>query len=107
LTDEHTLRVSENRVLRKIFGHKWDEVTGEYRRLYNKEVYDLYASQNIIRVMKSRGMRLMGHVTLMVDRRRAYRVGVGAEGKNPLGRPKSRWEEILKRNLKKWDADMG
>jgi len=87
------VRVSENRVLRKIFGHKWDKVTGEYRRLHNKEVYDLYASQNVIRVMKSRGMRWTGNVALMVDRRRAYRVGGGdggTEGKNPLGRPKSR-----------------
>jgi len=52
LTDEHTLRVSENRVLRKTFGHKRDEVTGEYRGLHNKKVYDLYASQNVIQVMK-------------------------------------------------------
>jgi hypothetical protein len=80
LTDEHTLRVSEKRVLRKIFWHKRDEVTGEYRRLHNKEIYDLYSSKNVNRVMKSRGMRSTWHVALMVDRRHAYRVWGGGGG---------------------------
>jgi hypothetical protein len=105
LTVEHTPRVSENRVLRKIFEHKRDEVTGEYRRL---EVYDQYSSQNVNRVMKSRGMRWTGHVAHMVDRRRAYRVGGGeTEGKCPLVRPKRRWEENIKTDLQEVECGHG
>jgi hypothetical protein len=62
LREEHRLRVFENRVLRRIFGPKTDEVTGEWRRLHNKELYALYSSPNIIRVMKSRRLRWAGHV---------------------------------------------
>jgi hypothetical protein len=62
LREEHRLRMFKNRVLRRIFGPKRDEVTGEWRKLYNEELHDLYSSPSIIRVMKSRWMRLVGHV---------------------------------------------
>jgi hypothetical protein len=65
LREECRLRVFENRVLRRIFGPKRDEVTGEWRRLHNKELYALYCSPNIIRVIKSRRLRLVGHVACM------------------------------------------
>ena len=107
LTVEHTLRVSEKRVLRKIFGHKRDEVTGEYIRLHNKEIYDLYSSQNVNRVMMSRGMRWTGHVVNMADRRRAYRVGWGGLRKRVHFEDLSvDGRKILKQILKKWDAGM-
>jgi hypothetical protein len=81
---EHRLRVFENRVLRRIFGPKRDEVTGDWRRLHNEELYDLYSSQNIIGEIKSRRMVCEGHVARMGERRGAYRVLVGRpNGKNP------------------------
>jgi hypothetical protein len=70
LREEHRLRVFENRVLRKIFGPKRDEVTGEWRRLHNEELYGLYSSSNIIRVIKPRIMRWAGHVAHMEEGRR-------------------------------------
>jgi hypothetical protein len=74
---------------------KRDEVTEEWRRLHNEELYDLYCSQNIIRVIKSRRMRRAGHMALMGEGRGAYRVLVGRlEGKRPLGRPRRRWKDI-------------
>jgi len=81
----------ENRVLRRIFGPKRDEVTGEWRKLHNEELNDLYCPPNIVRVIKSRRMRWVGHVACM--RRGVYRVLVGKpEGKRPMGRPRPRWE---------------
>jgi hypothetical protein len=77
LTEEHRLRVLENRVLRKVFEPSRDEVTGEWRRLHKEELYYLYSSPNTIRVIKSRIMRWVGHVARMRDRRGAYRVVVG------------------------------
>jgi hypothetical protein len=74
---EHRLRAFENRVLRGIFGSKTDEVTREWRRLHNEELYDLYSSSNIIRVIKSRRMRWVGHVARMGDGRGAYRILMG------------------------------
>ena len=88
LQKERKLRVFENMVLRRIFGPRKDEVTGEWRRLQNEELNDLYSSPNIVRVIKSRRMRWAGHVARMGEERVAYRVLVGKpEGKKPLGRP--------------------
>jgi hypothetical protein len=97
---ECRLRVFENRVLRRIFGPKRDEITGEWRRLHNKELYALYSSPNIIRVMKSRRLRWAGHVARMGERRGAYRALVGKhEGRTQLGRPWRRWEDNTKMDL--------
>ena len=75
----------ENRALRRIFGPKMDEVTGEWRKIHNDVLNDLYSSPNIIRVIKSRRMRCEGHVARMGERRGIYRVLVGkTEGKRPL-----------------------
>jgi hypothetical protein len=91
LREECRLRVFENRVLRRIFGPKRDEVTGEWRRLHNKELYALYSSPNIIRVMKSKRLRWAGHVARMGERRVGYRALVRKpEGRRPLGRPRRR-----------------
>jgi hypothetical protein len=89
------LRVFENRVLRRIFGPKRDEVTGEWIKLRNEELRDLYSSPSIIRIIKSRRMRLAGHVARMV-KRNAYRLLVGEpEGKRPLGRQRGRWVDRI------------
>ena len=87
----------ENSVLRRIFGPKRDEVTGEWRKLHNEELSDLYFLPNILRVVKSRRMRWAGHVARMGEGRGVYRVLVGKpEGKRPLGRPRRRWEDNIK-----------
>jgi hypothetical protein len=92
--------VFENRVLRGIFGTKRDEVTGELRKLHNEELHDLHSSPNIKRVIKSRTMRLAGHVARMGDGRGVYRVLMGKpEGKRPLGRPRRRWAQNIKMDL--------
>jgi hypothetical protein len=87
--------VFENRVLRRIFGPKRDEVTGEWRKLYNQELHDLYSSPDIITQVKSRRMRWAGHVARMGEERKVYyKVLVGKpEGKRPLGRPRRRWDQ--------------
>jgi hypothetical protein len=88
LKGERRLRVFENWVLRRIFGPKRDEVTGEWRKLRNEEINDLYSTTNIVRVKKSRGMKLVWHVARMVERKVVYRVLVEKpERKRPLGRP--------------------
>jgi len=100
LREERRLRVFENRVLRGIFGAMRDEVTGEWRKLHNEELNDLYCSPNILRVIKSRIMRWEGHVARMGEKRDVYRVLVGKpEGKRPLGRPRRRWEDNIKMDL--------
>jgi hypothetical protein len=92
--------VCDNGVLRKIFGPKRDEVTGEWRRLHNGELNDLYSSPNIIRVLKLRRMRWVGHVARMGEGRGAYRILVGRpEGRRPLRRPRRRWEDNIKIDL--------
>jgi len=86
LKEECRLRVFENRVLRKIFRPKRDEVTGELRKLHNEERRDRYSSRSIIQTMKSRRMRWVGHVACMGERRGVYRVLVGkTERKRALG----------------------
>jgi hypothetical protein len=90
----------ENRVLRRIFGSKRDEVTREWRKLHNKELHDLYSSPSIIRVIKSKRMRWAGHVARMGEKRNAYRLLVGKpEGKRPLGRPRLRWVDNIRMDL--------
>jgi hypothetical protein len=92
--------VFENRVLRRIFGRKRDEVTGKWRKLHNEELHILYSSPNIIRHIKSRRMRWVGHVTRMGKDRKVYRVLVGnPEGKRPLGRSRRRWEDGIRMHL--------
>ena len=91
--------VFENRVLRRVFGSKRDEVTGEWRKLHN-ELSDLYSLPNIMRMVKSRRMRWVGHVARMGEGRGVHRVLVGKpEGKRPLGRPRRRWEDNIKMDL--------
>ena len=100
LREERRLRVCENRVLRRIFGSKRDEVIGEWRKLHNKELNDLYSSPNIIRAIKSRRMGWAGQVARMGDRSGVHRVLVGkSEGKRPLVRPRRRWEDNIKMDL--------
>jgi hypothetical protein len=83
--------VFENRVLRRVFGPKRDVATGEWRKLHNEELRDLYSLPNIVRVVKSRRMRWAGHVACMGEGRGVQRVLVGKpEGKRPLGRPRHR-----------------
>jgi hypothetical protein len=83
--------VFENRVLRRIFGPKRGEATGDWRRLHNEELNDLYSSPNIIRVIKSRRMRWAGRVVRMGEKRGSYRILVGRpEGRRPLERPRRR-----------------
>ena len=94
LREEHSLRVFQNRVLRRIFGPKREEVRGEWRKLYKEEFNDLYSSPYIVRVIKSRRMRWEEYVASVGERRGVYRVLVGKrEEKSPLGRSKRRWED--------------
>ena len=87
-------------VFRRIFGPRRYEVTGEWRRLHNEELNDLYSLPNIVRVIKSRRMRWAGHVAHMGEERRVYRVLVGKpEGKSPLGRPRHRWLDNIRMDL--------
>ena len=98
--EERKLRVFENRVLRRIFGPRSDEVMGEWRRLHNKELNDLYSLPNIVRVIKSRRMRWAGHVARMGKERGVYRFLVGKpEGRRPLGRPRRRWVDNIMMDL--------
>jgi len=91
LSEERRLRVFVNRVLRRIFGPKRDDVTGEWRKLHNEELNDLYSSPSIFQVFKSRRMRWTGHVARMWERRGVYRVLVGKPGgKRPLERTRRR-----------------
>jgi hypothetical protein len=100
LREERRLKVSENRVLRRIFGPKRDEVTGEWRQLHNEELNDMYSSPTIVGVIKSRRMRWTWHEARMGEGRGVYRVLVGKpEGKRPMGRPRYGWEDNIKMDL--------
>jgi hypothetical protein len=92
--------VFENRVLRRIFGPKRDEVTGEGRKLHNEELHDLYSSPSIIRIIKTKRVRWAGHVARMGEKRNAYTMFVGnPEGRMPLGRPRLTWVDNIRMDL--------
>jgi hypothetical protein len=95
-------------VLRRVFGPQRDEVTGEWRKLHNEELSDLYSLPNILRVVKSRRMRWTGQVASMGEGRGVLRVLVGKpEGKRPLGRPRCRWEDNIKMVLQEVGGGCG
>jgi hypothetical protein len=105
LREEHRLRVFENRVLRKIFGPKREE-DGSWRKLHNDELHSLYSSPNIVRVIKSRRMSWAGHVARMGEGRGVYRDLVESpKGKRPLGRPRRRWDDNIKMDLREIGID--
>ena len=92
--------MSENRVLRRIFGPKRDEVIREWRKLHDEKLNDLYSSPNIVRVIKSRRMRWAGHVARMGERKGVYRVLLGKpDRKRTHGSPRRRWKDNIKMNL--------
>jgi len=92
--------VFENRVFRRIFGPKGDEVTGEWRKLHNEELNVLHSSPSIVQMIKPKRMRWAGHVARMGEGRGVYRVLVGKpERKRPLWRPRRRWEDNIKMDL--------
>jgi hypothetical protein len=100
--------VFENRILRRIFGPDRDAVTGEWRKLHNEELHNLYSSPNIIRQVKSRRMRWAGHVARMGEERKVYKVSVGKpEGKRPLGRSRHRWEDRIRMDLRETGWGVG
>jgi len=100
LREVRKLRVFENMVLRRIFGPRRDELTGEWRRLHNEELNGLYSSPNIVRVIKSIRMRWAGHVARMGEEKGVYRVLVGKpEGRRPLGRHRRRWVDNIRMDL--------
>ena len=108
LREVRRLRVFENRVLRKVFGPKRDEVTGEWGKLHNVALNDLYSLPIVLRVVKSRRMRWAGHVARMGEDRGVHRVLVGKpEGKSPLGRPRRRLEDNIKMDLQEVGGGRG
>jgi hypothetical protein len=101
LREEYRLRVFENRVLRRIFGPKRDELTGGWRKLHNEELHRLFSSLSIVRVIKSRRMRWAWHVARMGELRGAYNIFVERpEGRRPLGRPRRIWEDNIKMDIR-------
>jgi hypothetical protein len=100
LREGHRLRLFENKVLRGIFGSKRDEVTGGWRKLRNGELQNLYSSPSIIRMLKSRRMRWAGHVSRMWEKRNACRILVRRDGKRPQGRPRRKWVDNIKIDLR-------
>ena len=94
--------------MRRVFGPKRDEVTGEWRKLHNEELSDLYSLPNIVRVAKSRRMRWAGHVARMREGRGVHRILVGKpEGKRPLGRPRRRWKDNIKMVIQEVEGLLG
>jgi hypothetical protein len=107
LREQKRLRVLENRVLRRIFGLKRDEVMGEWRKLHNGELHNLHSAPNIIRQIKQRRTRWAGHVACIGEERKVYRVLVGRlKGKRPPGRLRHRWEDGIKMDLREiaWEG---
>ena len=95
-------------MLRRVFGPKRDEVKGEWRKLHNEELSDLYSLPNVVRAVKSRRMRWAGHVARMGEGRVVHRVLVGKpEGKRPLGRPRRRWNDNIKTDLQEVGGGCG
>jgi hypothetical protein len=108
LREERRLRVFENRVLRKVFGPKRDEVTGKWRKMHNEELNDLYSLPSIVWVVKLRRMRWAGHVARMGEERGVHRVLVGKfEGKRSLGRSRRSWEDNIKMDLQEVGGSRG
>jgi hypothetical protein len=102
--EEHRLRVFEYRVLRRIFGPRRDEVTGDWRKLHNEELHNLNSSPNIIEIIKSRRMKWAEHVGRIGEKRNAYRIlGGKPEVKRPPGRPRRRWVDNIIMNLREID----
>ena len=100
LREERRLRLYENRVLRRIIGPKRDEVTGEWRKLNNEELTELYPTSIVVRVIKSRRMRWTVHVARLGERRDVFRVLVRKhEGKRPHGKPRCRREDNIKMDI--------
>ena len=105
MREERRLREFENRVLRRVSGPKWDEVTGEWRKLHREELRDLYSLTNIVRVVKSRIMRWVGHVARMGEGRGVHRVLVGKpEGRGYWGDPDADGRTILRWIFRKWEG---
>jgi hypothetical protein len=99
--EEHGVTVFENRVLRRIFGLKRDEVMREWRKLHNEELRDLYSSPSIIRIIKSKRMKWTGHVARMGEKRNAYTLLVeNPEGRRLLGKPRRSWVEDIRMDLR-------
>jgi hypothetical protein len=96
--------VFENGALRKIFGPKRDEVTGEWRKLHNKELNDLYCSPNIVRMITLRRLRWAGHIARMGDRMGAYRVWWGNRGKETTWETQARWEYNIKMDIQEMEC---
>jgi hypothetical protein len=86
-------------VLRSIFGPKRNEVTGEWRKLHNEELHDLYSSPSSIRIIKASRMRWAGHVARKGEKRNAYRLVGKPEGRRPLGRPRRMWVDNIRMDL--------
>jgi hypothetical protein len=108
LSEERRLRVFENRVLRRLFGSRRDEVTGERRRLHNEELNDLYCSPNIVRVIKSGRVKWAGHVERMGEGRGVYRIFVGnLRERDHWGDPGIDRRIIFRWIFKKWDGEHG
>ena len=102
MREERQLRVFENMVLRRIFGPRRNEVTGDCRRLHHEELNDSYCSPNIVRMIKLRRMRWAGHMACMGEERGMYRVLlVKPEGRRPLGRHRRRWVDNIRMDLRK------
>jgi len=107
LQKDKKLRVFEKMVLRRIFGPRRDEAMGEWGRMHNEELNDLYSSPNILRVIKWRRMRWAGHVARMGEERVVYRVLVRKpEGRRPLGRPKRRWVDNIRIDLQEVECGL-